>query len=332
MRHDRRGISGSEGRLHTNKLLIQVLRKIPIFRGLSPTQVKTILGLCTPRAFPAGALVCRSDSPSDEMFILISGELVVSTAEGIRVATVTPVTTVGELGVISGHPRTATVEAVKNSSALVIQRAHFDYVLRDDRDLQAIVYRNIIDLLAVKLTNDNIRLRDHEMAAQRYEARISVLERELREQQQKAGLSVDMLVEKAGVDRHVLEAELDSQTRQPLPVILVVDDEPEVRALLRQALATYCVVEAANGKEALERLAAKPADLILTDLRMPVMDGFELLAAVRRQFPDLPVLAISGFLDEDDISGQGFDDFIEKPVSLARLHELVVGALARRME
>ena len=55
------------------KLLIQVLRKIPIFNGLAPTQVKKILGLCQHKSYKPEERVCESGSRPDEMFILLSG-------------------------------------------------------------------------------------------------------------------------------------------------------------------------------------------------------------------------------------------------------------------
>ena len=104
----------------TSKLLVQVLRKIPIFKGLSPSQVKKILGLCVHKSYELGSQVCRSNSPSDEMYILLSGELIVVTGEGIRVATILPVTTVGEMGVITGQPRSASVEVKKPSNIFAV--------------------------------------------------------------------------------------------------------------------------------------------------------------------------------------------------------------------
>ena len=82
----------------TSKLLVQVLRKIPIFKSLSPSQVKKILGLCVHKSYKLGSQICRSNTSSDEMYILLSGELIIVTAEGIRVATILPETTVARWG------------------------------------------------------------------------------------------------------------------------------------------------------------------------------------------------------------------------------------------
>lgn len=78
--------------------------------------------------------------------------------------------------------------------------------------------------------------------------------------------------------------------------ILLVDDEPSIRiissALLRRA--GYEVMVAADGFEALQKIREKVPDLVITDLRMPNMNGFELLAVLRSKFPNVPTIAISG--------------------------------------
>ena len=62
---------------------------------------------------------------------------------------------------------------------------------------------------------------------------------------------------------------------------------------------------------------------------MPEMDGYDLLSALREEAPDLPVLAISGYVDDEDISEYGFDGFISKPLALDRFRHTVEEALAK---
>jgi CheY-like chemotaxis protein len=84
--------------------------------------------------------------------------------------------------------------------------------------------------------------------------------------------------------------------------ILVVDDNDSVRgsiAMLLQA-SGYNVITAANGFEALTELKKKLPDIVLSDLNMPQMSGFELLSVVRRRFPELSVIAMSGAYETGD--------------------------------
>ncbi len=195
----------------SSKLLVQVLRKIPIFKGLSPSRVKSILGLCVHKSYKLGSQICRSNSPSDEMYILISGQLSIVTGEGIRVATIFPVTTVGEMGVITGEPRSATVEASKQSNIFVVRKAAFDGMLSDDGDMRATVYKNIIDVLSVKLNNDNVRLRDHQLEKNDLEKQVSELERQLLLERSRSDAAVEMAAEQGDMSTDEVEMRIDEQ-------------------------------------------------------------------------------------------------------------------------
>ena len=118
-----------------------------------------------------------------------------------------------------------------------------------------------------------------------------------------------------------------------MPRILVVDDEPMVRALINRALtdAGYEVVAVANGRAALDaaRAAEVGFDLIVTNNYMPGLDGPELIARIRQDFPSLPILHI------DDICHRRLEQGIPedvptvyKPFSVAALREAVRKLLA----
>jgi CheY-like chemotaxis protein len=98
--------------------------------------------------------------------------------------------------------------------------------------------------------------------------------------------------------------------------ILLVDDESSVRVsnswILEQA--GYKVVNAEHGFDALLALQTIMPDLIISDLNMPQMSGFEFLSVVRRRFPEIPVLAVSGAYDTGDQVPGGViaDDFYSK--------------------
>jgi two-component system, cell cycle sensor histidine kinase and response regulator CckA len=84
------------------------------------------------------------------------------------------------------------------------------------------------------------------------------------------------------------------------PTVLVVDDEDALRAAIRRLLEGqgYGVIEAPNGANALQLLedtTVPKVSLVLTDLRMPVMDGRQLAAALARRHPSLPIVFMSGF-------------------------------------
>ncbi len=115
-----------------------------------------------------------------------------------------------------------------------------------------------------------------------------------------------------------------------LRTILVVDDSASSRELLLQVLKGTCetVLEAADGWEALEKIAATPPDLVLLDLEMPRMDGYEVLRQVRRdpRFSATHVVAVTARAmqcDRDQALAAGFDGYISKPVDIWQLREYV---------
>lgn len=101
--------------------------------------------------------------------------------------------------------------------------------------------------------------------------------------------------------------------------ILVVDDEPDIREVIQKILQDrgYLVTTASNGAEALARLGESSFDLILSDVKMPVMDGMELLQKVSLLYPDIPTVILSAFANIQDAVAAiklGAYDYIAKPV------------------
>ena len=109
--------------------------------------------------------------------------------------------------------------------------------------------------------------------------------------------------------------------------ILVVEDALAARSLIGKTLrdAGYLVREAQHGRDALAAIRQKAPDLVLSDVVMPVMDGYELVREIRRQFEhlrEMPLILLSSRSDRDDIIKGleiGADDYITKPIDLGIL-------------
>ncbi|MEE8578266.1 MAG: response regulator [candidate division Zixibacteria bacterium] len=113
--------------------------------------------------------------------------------------------------------------------------------------------------------------------------------------------------------------------------ILIVEDEATLRELLVDTLTTlgYETEAASGGIEALEVLSHRTFDLLITDIKMPQLDGVGLLKKVRRRYPDLPVIFISGATDEEVIAGANPDGFRSKPFRISHLESLIKQTLER---
>ena len=115
--------------------------------------------------------------------------------------------------------------------------------------------------------------------------------------------------------------------------ILVVDDEEHARRLLRLILedAGYGVITAASGKEACEEFSANDINLVLLDIKMPGMDGFQTLEVIRGK-SDIPVIMVSGVGRVESVNTSidlGADDYIKKPYRSAELVARIEAKLRR---
>ena len=105
--------------------------------------------------------------------------------------------------------------------------------------------------------------------------------------------------------------------------VLVVDDEPQIRRALRVALRAngYDVSEVATGQEAIEGVAVDPPDLVILDLGLPDVDGFEVCRRLR-EWTQLPIIVLSAHGDDQAkvrALDEGADDYVTKPFSMVEL-------------
>jgi two-component system, response regulator YesN len=115
-----------------------------------------------------------------------------------------------------------------------------------------------------------------------------------------------------------------------LPVVLVVDDEAEIgdvmRRMLGRLLPTATVDAVLSAAQAIEALIAQPIDLVLTDVRMPEMDGVQLAQLIRARWPTTRVVLFSGMATVDlevaALAGQA-DGYLAKPINRNTLTQVV---------
>jgi len=112
--------------------------------------------------------------------------------------------------------------------------------------------------------------------------------------------------------------------------VLVVDDDHNLLDLLDDTLATigYESMGAADAFEALEKLKQQHFDLVITDILMPGMDGFELLRRIRETYPGLPVMFITGVELPEAIEKAAPDGYLIKPFRISHVEQLIEHCLS----
>jgi CheY-like chemotaxis protein len=110
--------------------------------------------------------------------------------------------------------------------------------------------------------------------------------------------------------------------------ILIVDDNPNMSTLLSDILEIFdfegCHAE--DGQEALDRLKEGSYDMVFTDLRMPVMDGYDLLDKIKTEHPTMPVVVVTGYAvgkGQDKALSEKADGFLYKPFKVNEIESLL---------
>lgn len=130
-----------------------------------------------------------------------------------------------------------------------------------------------------------------------------------------------------------------SRLRSKPPVVLIVDDEATSRKMLRgvMRIINANVVQAPDGNTALDVLSQEHVDLILLDIQMEEMDGFELCTHIRRdpRYWHIPIIFITGYADKENLL-KGFEvgaqDFVSKPVDVDELAARVQAQLKTKIK
>ncbi|MGB7585254.1 MAG: response regulator [Terriglobales bacterium] len=118
--------------------------------------------------------------------------------------------------------------------------------------------------------------------------------------------------------------------------VLIAEDNAVNRELLRELLETrgHAVVEACNGREAIQEIEKIQPDILLLDLDMPVLDGFATVGEIRKtpKYASLPVLAVTAYAmrgDREKVLASGFDGYLSKPIQSGLLFEELERVLTR---
>ena len=138
--------------------LITIVSKLRVFHGLSLNETALLLKVCASRSYTAAEIIYQAGEPSREMFILLQGKLKAVSKSGTELGDILPGTCCGEMGMFTGHNRSATVVAIDQSMGFAIARGDLLKVFKADVQLQAKVQQNIIMMLCERLEEADINI------------------------------------------------------------------------------------------------------------------------------------------------------------------------------
>lgn len=137
--------------------IITSLKKAKVFNNLSEDQIDRIVSISNEKNFAKGECVFEAGSPSDEVIILITGQLEISVNDDY-LATIDETGIAGEIGIFTNQPRSANVIALKKSKAISISRDNLIELAHTDKDMGLQIYQNIITILCEHLRRNNLMM------------------------------------------------------------------------------------------------------------------------------------------------------------------------------
>ena len=162
-----------------SQALLKVVEQIPMFFAVGRENAARVVQACEVRHFETGAILCKVRESSDALYILLSGGLSVGTDKGVDLAQIDPVAPVGEMGMLTGQPRSATVRARQRSTVLSLRKAAFEGLMRKHMAIARQVNRNVLETLEARLqeSRSNYGTQNSELRSLRQ--RLAAMEQEL---------------------------------------------------------------------------------------------------------------------------------------------------------
>ena len=149
-----------------NELLFKLSRAAKLFRELNLPQIEKIIHACEKVSLSTGDVLFKEGSHDRDVYILLSGTMkALSRNEQVLITRIKPVRVIGEIGMLLGMPRTATVIAEEFVQLLKLPKDKIDTLLVHDIDMERKLYRNLCNILCERLVSNNIQIEDYALPA-----------------------------------------------------------------------------------------------------------------------------------------------------------------------
>ncbi|MBN1294309.1 MAG: cyclic nucleotide-binding domain-containing protein [Candidatus Latescibacteria bacterium] len=145
--YDQRKSKERRSVIKDSEYIIEYIKSIQIFNGLNDKQYREILNICRQINVPENHTLFKNGDESNELYVLLWGQLKVVSGQQKLLVYITPVGSIGEIGVLCGLTRFADVVSTTESRIIIINKSEFLWLLNNDHELSNIIYRNTLKYL-----------------------------------------------------------------------------------------------------------------------------------------------------------------------------------------
>ena len=156
--------------------LVKVIQKIGVFEGFELPDIQRLLRVAGLKSYRAREDIYTIGDPSLELMVLLKGKLSVQGESGEELAEIRPGTPVGEMGVFTGQPRSATIQAAVDCTALVLGKEELSGLLSANKDMYVTVLMNLVRILSERLAQANQLNESHARIIRDLESQLDELE------------------------------------------------------------------------------------------------------------------------------------------------------------
>jgi CRP-like cAMP-binding protein len=153
--------------------LTNEVMKLDLFDGADYGQIEKILAAAERRSLDAGAVLCDTETIDDVLYVFVDGRLRLESAEGMKIADVTQVRVIGEMGVLTGQSRHSRVVVEAPSTVLALRRDDLQAIVNENPDLGQQILVNLCNLLYGRLHQANLEIEAQRLSRQKLRERLS---------------------------------------------------------------------------------------------------------------------------------------------------------------
>ena len=135
--------------------LTHVLMDLPLLENLDSTQISRVLNVCKQQEVPAGSVLCEALTIDERLFVLLAGRLRLESTEGVKLNDLTPISVVGEMGILIGHSRSSRLVVEEAAMVLELGGADLGELIESDPDMGHQILINLIKVLYTRLHSIN---------------------------------------------------------------------------------------------------------------------------------------------------------------------------------